>query len=232
MPPVAILAGGLATRLYPVTQTIPKSLVEVAGKPFIVHQLERLRQQGITRVVLCVGNLGDQIVELLGNGQTYDLDIQYSFDGPALRGTGGAIQQALPLLDGTFFVLYGDSYLQCDYRALDAFFHQSSSLGVMTVFRNEGQWDKSNIIFKDGLIVTYDKHQHLPEMHYIDYGLSLLKGEIFRSTPVGQAFDLADVYRQLVREKQMAGFEVTTRFYEIGSHDGLAETRAYLEHPK
>jgi NDP-sugar pyrophosphorylase family protein len=232
LPPVAILAGGLATRLHPVTQTIPKSLVEVAGKPFILHQLEQLRQQGITRVVLCVGNLGDQIVNVLGDGQAYGLDIQYSFDGPVLLGTGGAIQQALPLLNETFFVLYGDSYLQCDYRSLHESFSQSNAQGLMTVYRNDDLWDKSNIVFKDGVIVCYDKHNHTPDMQYIDYGLSLVKRSVFMSKPIGQRFDLADIYQQLVKQKQMAGFEVFTRFYEIGSHQGLAETSAYLNKQK
>lgn len=232
LPPVAILAGGLATRLYPTTKTIPKSLVEVAGKPFILHQLESLRQQGITRIVLCVGNLGDQIVALLGNGQAYDLDIQYSFDGPTLLGTGGAIQQALPLLDETFFVLYGDSYLTCDYSSLHEFLRRSHHLGLLTVYRNDDRWDKSNIIFKDGVIISYDKHKRTPDMHYIDYGLSLLSREVFASSPVGQRFDLADIYHQLVTQEQMVGFEVFTRFYEIGSHAGLAETRTYFEHQK
>jgi len=228
LPPVAILAGGLATRLYPVTETIPKSLVEVAGKPFIVHQLDLLKAQGITRVVLCVGNLGEQIVDVLGDGQAYGLDVQYSFDGPTLLGTGGAIQQALPLLDETFFILYGDSYLACDYGLLDKTFRQTDAQGIMTVYRNEGLWDKSNIIFKNGMIVTYDKANHSPEMDYIDYGLSLMRRAVFAARPVGQKYDLADVYRDLVNHKQMAGFEVFTRFYEIGSHEGLAETRAYL----
>ena len=232
LPPVAILAGGLATRLYPVTETIPKSLVEVAGKPFILHQIEALRQQGISRIVLCIGNLGDQIVELLGNGQTYGLDIQYSFDGPVLLGTGGAIRTALPLLDETFFILYGDSYLTCDYPSLDEFFNQSDADGVMTVYRNEGQWDTSNIVFKEGVIARYDKHNRTPDMQYIDYGLSLIKRSVFMARPVGQRFDLADIYHQLVEQKQMAGFEVFTRFYEIGSHEGLAETRAYLNKQK
>ncbi len=228
LPPVAILAGGLATRLYPVTQTIPKSLVEVAGKPFILHQLAALRQQGITRVVMCVGNLGDQIVELLGDGQAYDLDIQYSFDGSVLRGTGGAIQQALPLLDEAFYILYGDSYLTVDYALLYQSFLHSKCSGVMTVYRNDDLWDQSNIIFTDGVIVRYDKHNRTSDMHHIDYGLSLLRRDVFTAMPAAQRFDLAEVYHQLVNQQQMAGFEVFTRFYEIGSHAGLAETNAYL----
>lgn len=228
LPPVAILAGGLATRLYPITETIPKSLVEVAGKPFIVHQLEYLQQQGIERVVLCVGNLGEQIAELLGDGHEYGLDIQYAFDGPILLGTGGALQAALPLLDDTFYVLYGDSYLACDYAGLNQFFGNSGAQGVMTVYRNQGLWDKSNIVFNDGRIQIYDKHTQTPDMHYIDYGLSLLRRDVFAPFPGRQKLDLADVYRSMVEAKQMAGYEVFTRFYEIGSHSGLAETRAYL----
>lgn len=229
LPPVVILAGGLATRLYPITENIPKSLVEVAGKPFILHQLELLSHQGISRVVLCVGHLGEQIVALLGDGQAFGLNIRYSFDGTVLVGTGGAIQQALPLLDETFFVLYGDSYITCDYKAVYESFLESKQMGMMTIYRNESLWDKSNIIFENGTILKYDKNNYSSDMHFIDYGLSILRSDVFTSRPVGQRFDLADIYRHMVAEKQMAGFEVFTRFYEIGSHMGLEETRIHLE---
>jgi NDP-sugar pyrophosphorylase family protein len=227
--PVAILAGGLATRLRPITEKIPKSLVPVAGKPFLVHQLELLRSRGIQRVILCVGYLGEMIQRDFGNGEKIGVKLDYAFDGPKLLGTGGAIKRALPLLGKEFFVLYGDSYLPVDYAPIAEFFHSSGKLGCMTVYRNEGKYDTSNVIFRDGEIVVYDKKAKLPEMRHIDYGLSLFKSAAFDSYSTGQPFDLAEVMGKLVREKQLAGYEVHERFYEIGSPAGLAELESLLQ---
>lgn len=229
LPPVAILAGGMATRLYPMTMTIPKALVEVAGKPFIVHQLEQLRQQNIERVVLCVGNLSEQIVALLGDGSAHEITVQYALDGPKLLGTGGALRQALPLLGDEFFVLYGDSYLQCDYAQIYAAYRHAGRSALMTVYRNHNQWDRSNVVFAGDRVVVYDKHQQTPEMQYIDYGLGLLRREEFEQLPADEPSDLSDVYASLAQCGQLTGCEIHQRFYEIGSHQGLAETRAYLE---
>ena len=226
--PVAILAGGMATRLRPITTKIPKSLVPVAGKPFLHHQLELLRSRGIRRAVLCVGHLGEMIEAEVGNGSAFGVQLEYSFDGPTLLGTGGAIQRALPMLGSEFFVLYGDSYLPIQYRPIAEFFHRSSKLGCMTVFRNEGRYDTSNVVFRDGEIAVYDKKARLPEMQHIDYGLSLFKATAFGSFPAAQPFDLADVMMRLVAEKQLAGYEVPERFYEIGSPAGLAELESLL----
>jgi NDP-sugar pyrophosphorylase family protein len=226
--PVALLAGGLATRLRPVTEKIPKSLVPVAGKPFLSHQLELLHARGLRRAVLCVGYLGEMIERDYGDGSAFGMQLEYSFDGPKLLGTGGAIQRALPRLGSEFFVLYGDSYLPLEYRPVAEFFRRSGKLGCMTVFRNEGLYDTSNVVFRDGEIVVYDKKLKLPEMRHIDYGLSLFKAEAFKSYPTDQPFDLAEVMTGLVREKQLAGYEVKDRFYEIGSPVGLAELEGLL----
>jgi NDP-sugar pyrophosphorylase family protein len=227
--PVAILAGGLATRLRPITEKIPKSLVPVAGKPFLAHQLELLQSRGIRRVVLCIGYLGEMIQREFGNGSTYGIRLDYSFDGPRLLGTGGAIKRALPLLGDDFFVLYGDSYLPVEYRPIAEFFRHSGKLGCMTVYRNEGLYDTSNVVFRDGEIAVYDKKNHPPEMRHIDYGLSLFKAAAFDSYSADQPFDLAGVMGRLVRQKQLAGFEVRERFYEIGSPVGLAELESLLK---
>ena len=226
--PVAILAGGLATRLRPITEKIPKSLVPVAGKPFLIHQLELLRSRGVRRAVLCVGYLGGMIQRDFGDGENFGVQLEYSFDGEELLGTGGAIKRASPLLGEEFFVLYGDSYLPVDYAPITEFFHRSGKLGCMTVYRNEGKYDASNVVFADGEIKVYDKKAKLPEMRHIDYGLSLFKAAAFGSYPVDQQFDLAEVMGKLVHEKQLAGYEVRERFYEIGSPSGLAELEAIL----
>jgi len=229
--PVAILAGGLATRLRPITEKIPKSLVPVAGRPFLAHQLEMLHARGIRRAVLCIGYLGEMIEHDFGDGRDYGIHLEYSFDGPKLLGTGGALKRALPKLGPEFFVLYGDSYLPIEYRPVAETFHRSGLPGLMTVYRNEGLYDTSNVVFRDGAIAVYDKKLRLPEMHHIDYGLSLFKSSVFDAYAADQPFDLAEVMGRLVREKHLAGYEVTERFYEIGSPAGLAELETLLSSP-
>jgi NDP-sugar pyrophosphorylase family protein len=225
--PVAILAGGLATRLRPITEKIPKSLVPVAGKPFLAHQLELLQSRGIRHAVLCLGHLGEMIERDFGH-EAFGVKLDYSFDGPKLLGTGGAIKRALPMLGDEFFVLYGDSYLPIEYRPIAEFFHRSGKLGCMTVYHNEGRYDTSNVVFADGEIKVYDKKAKLPEMRHIDYGLSLFKAAAFDDYSAEQPFDLAEVMGKLVREKQLAGYEVKERFYEMGSPAGLQELEQLL----
>lgn len=225
--PVAILAGGLATRLRPITEKIPKSLVPVADRPFLAHQLEMLHARGIRRAVLCIGYLGEMIQRDFGSAQ-YGIKLEYSFDGPKLLGTGGAIKRALPMLGEEFFVLYGDSYLPIEYAPIADFFHRSGKQGLMTVFRNEGKFDTSNVVFAGGEIKVYDKKNKSPEMKYIDYGLSLFKASVFDPYSSDQIFDLAEVMGKLVVQKQLAGYEVAERFYEIGSPAGLAELEKLL----
>lgn len=226
---VAILAGGVATRLRPITETIPKALVEVAGRPFIDHQLRLLRANGYRRVVLCIGYLGEMIEAHLGDGSRCGMEITYAHDGQVLRGTGGALRQALPFLGDSFFILYGDSYLPCDYRKAEAAFHESGKLGLMTVYRNANRWDKSNVVFADGEIILYDKRTSVPAMEYIDYGLGILRSEVLQAYPADTSFDMTDVYKGLVERKELAGYEIKERFYEIGSHTGLKETEDFLK---
>ncbi len=223
-----ILAGGLATRMRPVTEYIPKGLLEVAGKPFAIHQLELLRQHGFRQVVFCVGYLGEQIQETLGDGSRWDMELQYVFDGPKLLGTGGALRQAVPILGEGFLVLYGDSYLECDYKAVERAFLNSGRLGLMTVLHNNNQWDRSNVVFAEGRIFQYNKRQRTSQMKHIDYGLGALQATVFNAYPAGEPLDLATIYQDLLAQDQLAGFEVTRRFYEIGSPRGLEETQQYL----
>jgi len=225
---VAILAGGLATRLRPMTETVPKSLLEVNGEPFAVHQLRLLQANGIRRVVICIGHLGALVQRAIGDGGALGLEVDYSVDGPVLLGTAGAIKNALPKLGKTFFVMYGDSYLPCDYAAISRNFESAGVLGMMTVFRNEGKWDTSNVEFAAGKIVAYSKTNRNPRMRYIDYGLGVFRAEAFDILPVGEASDLAELYMDLLQRRQLAAYEVTERFYEIGSPEGLRETAEFL----
>jgi NDP-sugar pyrophosphorylase family protein len=221
--PVAILAGGIATRLRPVTEKLPKALAPVAGEPFLAHQLRLLHSAGIRRVVICAGYLGEMIEAEFRDGSRFNLQIIYSFDGPRLLGTGGALKHALPLLGERFFVLYGDSYLPIDYGSVARAFLESGKPAQMTVFKNDGRWDTSNVWFEEGEIRLYDKTSRTTQMRHIDYGLGILSDEVLKEWQATEAFDLASLYQKLVAKNQLAGYEVTERFYEIGSPEGLAE---------
>jgi NDP-sugar pyrophosphorylase family protein len=225
---VAILAGGQATRLWPITEKIPKSLLELNGAPFIAHQLRLLHSNGIRQVVLCAGYLGTLIQRAVGDGAAFGLQVDYSFDGPVLLGTAGAIKNALPKLGNSFFVMYGDSYLPCDYPAIARNFESANVLGMMTVFRNEGKWDTSNVEFDAGRIIAYSKTNRTPRMKYIDYGLEAFRAEAFQNVPAGKACDLTEIYTDLLQRNQLAAFEVRERFYENGSSAGLRETAEFL----
>ena len=226
--PVAILAGGLARRLRPLTETIPKALVDVNGEPFIAHQLRLLRANGVERVVVCAGYLGEMIQEVVGNGDRFELQVRFSFDGPRLLGTAGAIKKARPLLGESFFVLYGDAYLPCDYNAVQAAFERSGRQALMTVFHNDGRWDRSNVEFVDGRIVSYDKGHRTPQMRHIDYGLGVFTQSAFATVPDDPPYDLAALYQDLLKRGELAAYEASQRFYEVGSFAGLEETRRYL----
>jgi N-acetyl-alpha-D-muramate 1-phosphate uridylyltransferase len=226
--PVAILAGGLSTRLRPLTDKIPKALLPVAGEPFLVHQLRLLRSNGFRRIVLCVGYLGEMIKAEIADGNDLGMQIVYSFDGTIPLGTGGALKRALPKLGDRFLVIYGDSYMPVDYGAIVGAFVKSRKPALMTVLKNEGRWDASNVEFKDGKILRYDKRLRTAEMRYVDYGIAVLSAAVFSSFPDDVPFDLADVYSRLVNDKQMAAYQVKQRFYEIGSRQGLAELDSLL----
>lgn len=228
MLPVAILAGGMATRLRPITEKIPKALVEVGGRAFISWQLDQLRAEGIDKVVICTGYLGEMIEEVVGSGSEFGLSVVYSHDGDKLLGTGGALKKALPLLGSCFYVLYGDSYLPIDFAKVEDAYVDSGRKGLMTILANKNRWDKSNALFKDGLLVEYNKRNPSVSMHHIDYGLGILNSECFNAYPNDVNFDLADLYHALSLDGELKGYEVYERFYEIGSHQGLNETAEFL----
>lgn len=225
IPPVAILAGGLATRLGAITKTIPKALLEIAGEPFVVHQLALLRAAGARRVVMCVAHLADQIEAVLGDGSAFGLEVVYSHD--ALEGTGGALRRALPLLGEQFLVVYGDSYLRCDYAAIANAWLASGKLGLMTVYANSGRYDASNVEY-DGQIRRYDKTPGVTGLTHIDWGLGGFRAAAFAGYPADGRLDLQRVYQDLLASGELFGYEVTERFYEIGSAAGLEETRRLI----
>jgi N-acetyl-alpha-D-muramate 1-phosphate uridylyltransferase len=228
MLPVAILAGGLATRLRPMTDRVPKSLLRIAGRPFIFHQLELLKNQGIDRVVLCVGHLGDQVKAAVGDGRTLGLAINYSFDGGELLGTGGALKRALSMLGDSFFVLHGDSYLPCSFAPIQSAYEAARRPALMTVLRNDNRWDKSNVFFRNGELIIYDKRSPRLDMSHIDFGLYVLSRDVFLTYGDSKVIDLADICHALSKNGQLAAAEVSERFYEIGSPQGIRDTEEFL----
>jgi NDP-sugar pyrophosphorylase family protein len=214
--------------LRPLSEAIPKALIDVNGEPFVALQLRQLCAQGIERVVLCVGYLGEKIEDVIGDGGAFGVRVTYSFDGPRLLGTAGALRKALPQLGESFFVLYGDSYLDCDYRKVQAAFEASGKPALMTVYHNQDRWDRSNVEFADGRILAYDRQCRTQQMRHIDYGLGALRRSALVVVPEGEPCDLEAIYQHLLARGDLAAFEVPKRFYEIGSPAGLAETRQHL----
>ena len=226
LPAVCILAGGLGSRLSEHVREVPKPLLEVAGAPFLDHQLRLLSAHGVRRVVLCVGYLGELIEREIGSSR-HGIEIAYSYDSPGLDGTLGAIRHARPLLEERFLVLYGDTYLRIDYRAVVDSWLAGGHPAVMTVLRNEGRWDVSNAILRDGMVARYDKDSPSPDMRWIDYGLGGLTEAALGVAPEHER-DLSVLYRLLAERGELMGFEAEERFYEIGSPAALAETDAFL----
>lgn len=219
----------MATRMRPVTERIPKALLEVAGEPFLAHQLRYLAGQGVRKVVMCVAHMADKIEAFAGNGRQFGLDLYYSHDGDKLLGTAGALRRARPLLGDQFFILYGDSYLPTDFTAVQRTFDDSGKMGLMTVFYNQGKYDGSNIHFEQGKILVYDKVNVTDAMKHIDYGLGLLRSSALDSIPTDVPVDLGTIYRKLLVDDQLAAHEIAERFYEIGSFQGWEETCHLLQ---
>ncbi len=222
---VIILCGGLASRLYPLSETTPKSLIEIHKKPFIHYQLEQLHQQHITDVILCVGKFGDIIEEKIGN-KYKNITIQYSHDGELPLGTGGAIKKALSLIpENDFIVLYGDSYLQIPINKMINKYYASKKPILMSVYRNKNKLHKNNIIY-NGEILSYDKELYHPDMTHIDYGINIFNKSVFVQTP--HIFDLSKLLTDFVKIKQVSSIEATVSFHEVGSFKGIEKFEKFI----
>ncbi len=226
--PIAILAGGLATRLRPITETIPKAIVPVRGEPFAHHLLRLLSRNGFEQAYFLIGYKGEDIVNAVGDGSAFGIKVGYVADGPTLLGTGGAIARAIPSLGDMFAVIYGDSWLDFDYQAAVRQFQADRRPALMTVYGNQGQWDTSNVEFDGQEIIAYSKKNRSSRMGYIDYGFSLFRSSVFKDVPIDRPTDLADVCERLAQAHQLAGYEVKNRFYEVGSFAGLADFETHL----
>lgn len=231
-----ILAGGLATRMRPLTEAVPKALIPICGKPFIHHQLAWLSHHGVNDVILSIGYKGEMIRDEVGTGKRWGVNVTYVDEGRDLKGTGGALRLALDrgVLEESFLVTYGDSFLPVDFSAVWSAFQAQKLPALMTVFRNQGKWDTSNVWFKEGRILLYDKThrqvEHIEKLQYIDYGLSVFQRSVVETKiPSGIKMDLSDLFYALSQSGELAGYEVNTRFYEIGSPEGLADFTDFIE---
>jgi NDP-sugar pyrophosphorylase family protein len=227
-----VLAGGLATRMRPHTLTVPKSMLPVAGRPFVDWQLERLVADGLRDVVMCVAHLGDQIRAHVGDGSALGARVAWSEEGPTLLGTAGALRAALPLLEESFLVTYGDSYLSFDYaEPLRVLAANHDCDGVMAIFKNGGRWDTSNVITDGEWVLRYEKNTKDPAFDHIDYGATALRREVIARLPAGKAAALDAQQRDLAARKRLRASLARERFFEIGSPEGLAELDRHLRKP-
>ena len=225
---VAILAGGLATRLGDLTRDRPKSMVKVLGKPFLEYQLELLRQSGIKNIILCIGYMGEKIKRHFGSGKRYGVDIRYSVEDTPL-GTAGALKKAANLLDDIFFTMYGDSYLFLDFSQVMSYFASQNKLALMTVYKNFNCYDRSNTVVEGNLIKRFSKQQKTRDMVYIEYGANIFRKEVLDMIPENRFYSLDHLFPRLIEQKQLLAFEVRERFYEIGSPPGLTEFAEFIK---
>lgn len=223
---IAVLAGGLGTRLGPLTAQTPKSLVPVHGRPFLDYQLRLFKASGFDEVVLLVGHLGGQVRAFAGDGSRYGLRLYYADEGEQLLGTAGAVRQAEPLLAAEFFLTYGDSYLPIDYHAVLAHFHRRDNLALMVVLQNDDRLAPSNVCVRDGYVTAYDKERRAPGLRWINFGVSLLHRDALAAIPPARPSSQEDWYQNLIARRELLAFETNKRFYEVGSPTGLAEFAA------
>jgi len=224
-----ILAGGLGTRMRPLTYTTPKTLLPVRGRPFAYYQVHWLASQGVTELVYSIGHRGEMIRRYWEREASPIPALRYVDEGEQLLGTGGALNLAWEqgVLQDRFLVIYGDSFLPVRFAPIWQAFQASGLPALMTVLRNRGRWDKSNASYQDGRVLLYNKAGGAG-LEYIDYGLSAFRREVLDGRG-RQAFDLADLFQDLSVKGKLAGFEVDRRFYEIGSPLGLRDFEQYLE---
>jgi len=225
---IAILAGGLATRLGNLTRNQPKSMLKIRGETFLEHQLELLRRGGIKNIVLCIGHMGEQIEKHFENGRKYGVSIKYSFEDKLL-GTAGALKKAEVLLNDTFFTMYGDSYLFLDFSAAMRYFNSQSKLALMTVYKNYDRYDRSNTVVEGNLVKKFSKKERTEDMVYIEYGANIFKKEALKMIPENQYYSLDDLFPRLIEMEELLAFGVRERFYEVGSPQGLREFEEYMK---
>ena len=223
---VAILAGGLATRLGDLTRNHPKSMIKIWGKPFLEYQLELLQRGGIKNIVLCIGHMGEQIERHFGNGRRYGVNIRYSSED-RLLGTAGALKKAEALLNNNFFTMYGDSYMFLDFTDAMNYFKSQNKLALMTVYKNYDRYDRSNTVVDGNLVKKFSKKEKAQDMAYIEYGANIFSKEVLGMIRENQYYSLDSLFPHLIEMRELVAFEVRKRFYETGSPQGLKEFKEY-----
>lgn len=226
---MVIMCGGLAKRLGNLAKNIPKSMMDVNGKPFLEYQIDNLRNQGIENIVLCVGHLSEKIEEYFNDGSKFDINIKYSYDDEKPLGPIGALKNAEDLLDEDFCTMYGDSYLSVDYKKVYNFFKKQEKPACMIVYKNYNKYDRSNIIVKDNMVIGYGIKNKSKDMIYIDYGASILKRETLKIVPKNTFFTTVEFYNELIKKQELLAFEVKERFYHIGNPKSLEEFKNYIK---
>lgn len=221
---IAIMCGGLATRLSGLAKNIPKSMIDIEGKPFLEYQIEMLKKHNITDIVLCVGHLSNKIEDYFGHGSKFGVNIKYGYDGDKLLGPIGAIKNAESLLNDVFFIMYGDSYLSVDFQKAYSFFKEHDKLGLMVVYKNNNKYDKSNLIIKNNMVVGYGEKEAV----YIDYGTSIISKKALELVPENTIYSTGQFFSDLISKKELLAFEADKRFYHIGNPDTLEELRSFI----
>ena len=224
---IVVLAGGLATRLGVLTHDIPKSMVEIKGKPFMEYQLDIFKRSGFKRALICLGHFGEQIETYFGDGSRFGIEIKYSYEDKPL-GTAGALKNTGTLLDDRFFTIYGDSYIAPDFDDIWNVFRSKNKLGLMTVYKNNNLYDSSNTVIDGNMVTRYDKRNRTPEMACIEYGINLFHKDMLARIPKNCFYELGDVFISLIADDELLAYEVKERFYEIGSPSGLEDFKNYI----
>jgi NDP-sugar pyrophosphorylase family protein len=225
---MVILCGGLATRLGDIAKDTPKSMVKIEGKPFLEYQIDFLRRNSIKDIILCVGHLSETIENYFKDGKDFGVNITYSHDGDTQLGPIGAVKNANPLLEDIFFILYGDSFLTVNFKDVHSFFLKNNKLGLMCVFKNYNQYDKSNIAVKENLVTRYNESSNSKDMVYIDYGTSILKKESLDRLQRDKYISTGEFFIDLIKDHELLAYEVKERFYHIGNPDALEEFRVFI----
>jgi len=226
---IVILCGGLATRLGKLTKNIPKSMIDIQGKPFLEYQINNIKKYDIKDIILCVGHLSERIEQYFGNGSKFGVNIQYNYDGDKPLGPIGALKNAESLLNDEFFIMYGDSYLAVDFKKVYNFFMKHNKPACMVVYKNKDKYDKSNLIIKDNIAVGYGDKDRNKDMVYIDYGTSILNKKTLGLVPKNTMFSTGAFFSKLIKRNELLTFEVTERFYHIGNPEALEEFRRYIK---
>jgi MurNAc alpha-1-phosphate uridylyltransferase len=226
---IVVLAGGLATRMRPETEQVPKSLLLVNGRPFVDWQLDRFVASGARSVLMCVGFLGEQIETHVKRALDRGLTVGYSYDGEQLLGTGGALRRAFARLESEFVVTYGDSYLPFDYAApLADLRAQPDAVATMSVYRNGGELGESNVALDGDWVAKYAKGTHDATLDCIDYGAIALRRSSLDGIEDGAVWGIEALLGKLARQRKLRAFVAPERFYEVGSKAGRRALEQHL----